>query len=318
MPVLSENLIAYYEANAADPTADSWGSYNVTLNSISSQPGQFAESWGYSNSFDSANTGSTPNVGTYTIMGWGFNIRNAGEAVFSSNGASFTSEWFHMYINASGELGTLNFSVFTGSGYTVPSLSGWHHYTVTRDNASGNVTFYIDGVQVGSTITPAFSGNFSVQLVGSDPGATDYRWAERIDDYAIWNRTLDATEINTIYTEGVAGNSLRSLIGPSLLRGQFGAILHTVAASDALLAGQFGSVLHSTQPLDARLEGQFGAVLHSVSALDARLEGQFGCVLHSDAPPPSGGGGGTPSQGSNLQGTTLQGVLLQGFPLQGA
>jgi len=311
MAVLSENLIAYYEANVADPTADSWGSYTATLNSITSEPGQFAESWGFSGSFDSANTGSTPNVGTYTIMGWGFNIR-AGWAAFATNNASGTSNHWYMAINTgTDELGVWSNSVFTGTGFTIvpASLTGWHHYAVTRDGA-GNVTMYIDGAQVGAVINPTMPGTFRVVFMGSEPGGADYRWAERIDDYAIWNRTLDATEINTIYTQGVAGNSLRSLIGPSLLRGQFGAALHTAAAQNARLEGQFGAVLHSTQPADARLEGQFGAALHTVAAQNARLEGQFGCILHDDIPPPSGGGG-TP-QGQSLQGHVLQGHRLQG------
>ena len=107
MPVLSENLIAYYECDAASPTSDSWGSNTATLYSISSQTGQFNEAWGFSNSYDSVTLSGTPNVGTYSISGWVYNARHTGDAVFSSNGASFTSEWFHMYINGSGELGFL-------------------------------------------------------------------------------------------------------------------------------------------------------------------------------------------------------------------
>ena len=38
MTALSENLIAYYEANVADPTADSWGSLTVRI------PGQLRTS----------------------------------------------------------------------------------------------------------------------------------------------------------------------------------------------------------------------------------------------------------------------------------
>jgi len=111
MTALSENLIAYYEANVADPTADSWGSFTATLNSITSEPGQFAESWGFSGSFDSANTGSTPNVGTYTIMGWGFNIR-AGWAALATNNAGGTSNHWYMAINTgTNELGVWSNSV---------------------------------------------------------------------------------------------------------------------------------------------------------------------------------------------------------------
>jgi hypothetical protein len=293
MPVLSENLIAYYECDAAAPASDSWGSNTATLYSISSETGQFNQAWGFSNSYDSVTLSGTPNVGAYTISGWVYNARHTGEAVFSSNGASFTSEWFHMYINGSGELGTLNYSTFTGSGYTVPSLSGWHHFAVTRDASTGNVTFYIDGAQVGATITPSFSGDFSVQIIGSDPGGTDYRWGERLDDYAIWNRTLDASEITTIYNEGNSGNSLRSLIGPSTLRGQFASVVHTVAAENG------------------RLHGQFASIVHTVASENGRLHGMFMSVVHNDAA--AGGGGGDELdaiQGQAAQGQASQGVLI--------
>lgn len=287
MPVLSENLIAYYQCDAAAPAQDDWGSYTATLSSIGSQPGKFNESWEFSNSFDSVNTGSTPNVGTYTIAGWGYNIR-AGWATLAANNAGGTSNHWYMAINTgTNELGVWSNSTFTGSGYTIvpASLTGWHHYAVTRD-ASGNVTFYIDGAQVGGVITPTMPGNFRVTFIGSEPGGADYRWAERIDDFAIWNRALDPSEIAVIHTEGNAGNSLRSLLGPSLLRGQFGAVLHSLTAQNARLEGQFGTVLHTAAPENARLEGQFGTVLHTTPTTDARLAGQFGAVLHN-APTPT-------------------------------
>ena len=294
MPVLSENLIAYYQCDAAAPAQDDWGSYTATLNSIGSQPGKFNESWEYNNSFDSANTGSTPNVGTYTIAGWGYNIR-AGWSAFATNNIGGSNNHWYMAVNTgTNELGVWSNSTFTGSGYTVvpASLTGWHHYAVTRD-ASGNVTFYVDGAQVGSVITPTMPGNFRIVFMGSEPGGADYRWAERIDDYAIWNRALSATEVATIHTEGNAGNSLRSLIGPSTLRGMFPSVVHTVA------------------PENGRLHGMFGSVVHSVASENGRLHGMFMSVVHNDAA--AGGGGGSGPQGHATQGGSLQGHSNQGL-----
>jgi len=293
MPVLSENLLAYYQCDAAAPDADSWGSNTATLYSIGSDPGQFNEAWTFSNSYDSANTGTITTSGTYTLSGWAYNLR-VGWSAFATNNASGTSENWYMALNTgTDELGVWANSTFQGSGYSADpaTLSGWHHYATTRDASTGEVKFYIDGAQVGATITPTMPGVMRMVYIGGDPGGSDYRWGERLDDYAIWGRALALDEIANIYTQGIASNSLRSLIGPSTLRGMFSSVVHTVA------------------PENARLHGAFGSIVHSVASENDRLHGMFMSVIHNDIE--AGGGGGVlpPIQGQAAQGNTVQGLL---------
>ena len=294
MPVLSENLLAYYQCDAAAPDADSWGSNTATLYSIGSDPGQFNEAWTFSNSYDSANTGTITTSGTYTLSGWGYNLK-AGWSAFATNNASGTAQnWYMSLYYPTNELGVWANSTWQGSGYIVnpATLTGWHHYATTRDASTGEVKFYIDGVQVGATITPTMPGTMRIVFMGSEPGGTDYRWGERLDDYAIWSRTLDAGEINNIYNEGTGGNSLRSLIGPSTLRGSFASVVHTVA------------------PENGRLHGAFASIVHTVAPENGRLHGMFMSVVHDTASP---GGGGSEPQGHAAQGGSLQGHSSQGL-----
>ena len=122
--------------------------------------------------------------------------------------------------------------------------------------------------------------------MGSEPGGADYRWGERLDDYAIWGRTLSAAEILDIYTEGdTNSNSLRDLTSPSTLRGMFASAVHSVAAEDATLHAMFASAVHS------------------VAAEDATLHGMFASVIHNDTEAPTGGGSLNPFQGDNFQPT---------------
>lgn len=235
MPI-EDDLIAYYKADAVDPTADDFGSYTATLTDITNVPGKFDQAWGFALSTSGSNTGSTPNVGTYTLSGWGYNIR-AGWAAFAYNLAGGANLNWYMAVNTgTNELGVYSNGGFTGTGYTVvpASLAGWHHYAVTRDAATGNVVLYVDGSQAGAVINPTFSGTFRVSIIGNQPGGTDYRWAERIDDFAIWNRALASSEINDIYTQGNLGRNLRDIIDNPTGGGGGGTIQGSVIQSRKL------------------------------------------------------------------------------------
>ena len=88
---------------------------------------------------------------------------------------------------------------FTTAGYVVDD--NWHQVTLTYDqSASGSVTVYIDGVNVGSQAnTAAWSWPATQQM---ELGRShDTYWQEYLglmDDFRIYNRILTDTEIATI------------------------------------------------------------------------------------------------------------------------
>ena len=291
MPVLSENLIAYYQC---EDFADSWGSRTGTPSSISIVSGLFGNCWEYSSDSDDVTISITPDVSTWTVAGWGFDLDGFGYRALCTNNLGGTSGAYHMLISNTDELGVWSNNTFTGSGVTISAASytGWHHYAATRDSG-GIVRFYIDGAYVGQCTPSSWTGSSGVASLGNH-GSFNERWADKIDDFAIWNRTLAVSEILEIYTEGdTNSNSLRDLIGPSTLRGQFASVVHTVA------------------PENGRLHGMFGSVVHSVASENGRLHGMFMSVVHDDAA--AGGGGGSEPQGHATQGGSLQGRRTQGL-----
>ncbi len=90
---------------------------------------------------------------------------------------------------------------FAAGGYVVDS--NWHHVAITYDqSASGTVSVYVDGAQVGSAAnTSAWSwdANQEIELGRShDPYWQTYNG--QMDDFRIYSRVLTDTEIATIAT----------------------------------------------------------------------------------------------------------------------
>ena len=99
----------------------------------------------------------------------------------------------------------LNQLVFQGGGNNVSSNiftsieSGWHHIATTYNGS--NVTFYLDGVNVG---TSAASGNLGATYgdnlyVGGKTYGTFYYVKGLLDDVRIYNRALSAQEVLNLY-----------------------------------------------------------------------------------------------------------------------
>ena len=77
-----------------------------------------------------------------------------------------------------------------------PVDNKWHHIAATRDNISLKV--YIDGVLIGSSPTPANTGNYFATdnyLLGYGYGSY---WKGSMDDLRFYKRVLSATEISTL------------------------------------------------------------------------------------------------------------------------
>lgn len=89
---------------------------------------------------------------------------------------------------------TINYDLGTGT---------LHHIVVTHDT-SGNVRFYIDGVQSGSTLTGSKTSIYngtSPFCIGGSPGGSGY-FDGQIDEVGIWSRVLSNTEASYLYNDG--------------------------------------------------------------------------------------------------------------------
>jgi hypothetical protein len=76
----------------------------------------------------------------------------------------------------------------------------WHHLVATRDDIS--LKFYIDGVFIGSSPTPAGAGPYSPTSdysLGYGYNAGYKYWQGSMDDLRIYSRVLSASDITALY-----------------------------------------------------------------------------------------------------------------------
>ena len=158
----------------------------------------------------------------WSISAWFFaDVAPAGRAmVFESSGSYAMSFGIR-----EGTTGNTNFQAYadaaTGTDpfidYQVSDTAtagSWHHillaFTPSTPTTAGSVTGYLDGTQRYSLAIPANIGlapanGFHLGTYRSADG----RWFDgSIDEVAMWNRTLDSTEANEVFTTGQAGLSV--------------------------------------------------------------------------------------------------------------
>lgn len=95
---------------------------------------------------------------------------------------------------------------YSGSGSWNSSgtlgVNSWHHIAVSYDGS--NITFFIDGNIDSQVNKPGlvFGNNSESLILGADfPGGNEY-FDGNMDEVAIWNEALSATEINALYNFG--------------------------------------------------------------------------------------------------------------------
>ena len=101
-----------------------------------------------------------------------------------------------MYLNDSSTVETLSL----GATHAVPTDSSWNHIAITGDGTTS--TAYINGVSraTGGDISPTGLTKFGGPAYSVDAG---YSFVGLMDEVAVFNATLDATDITKIYNGGV-------------------------------------------------------------------------------------------------------------------
>ena len=128
--------------------------------------------------------------------GAGYNQHTSRFWLSCNNGSSFT-----IYFGTSTNF-TFSYSISTGT---------WYHVVFTLDGSTAKL--YVNGSQAGSTVTTAPSltsasgNNFEI---GGNPTYRPYLWDGLIDEVAIFNSTLSASDVTSIYNSG-APNDISSL-----------------------------------------------------------------------------------------------------------
>lgn len=91
----------------------------------------------------------------------------------------------------------------TGAVYTLASstlnLNTWNHYVMSYDGSL--IRLYHNGVIADSLVANGYITNTTSSLhIGTLPfGTTDFDTDGRLDDVALWNKALSASEVNALY-----------------------------------------------------------------------------------------------------------------------
>ena len=107
------------------------------------------------------------------------------------------------------------FTYFQGSArYTGINGLGdgqWHHIAMTINYSNGDVKFYKDGSQSSTVQTwGSTSSNAKLKVIGGATTTPAYPFKGSIDELAIWNTVLTATQVQSIY-DGTSTNLTKDL-----------------------------------------------------------------------------------------------------------
>lgn len=91
-----------------------------------------------------------------------------------------------------------------------PVAFGWHHVAATRDSL-GAMTLYVDGELQTSMLAPSWNTSSAVPFLigGGGGGSLLDVFAGLIDEVSVYDRALDASEIQAIFNAGSAGKCKR-------------------------------------------------------------------------------------------------------------
>src|SRR2546430_2214065 len=114
--------------------------------------------------------------------------------------------------------------------------TNWHHVTVAK--AGGSVKFYVDGVgDAELAYNPGFEFASSAQIGGRQNNSTQpsASFFGLIDEVAVYNRALSASELGAIYSAGSAGKCPSSSGARALAHWKFdetnGSVAHDSAGA---------------------------------------------------------------------------------------
>jgi hypothetical protein len=242
--VLSGGPAAYFRLDEANgPTAyDYVGGNNATYNNVTlgvpgyssdnavpSDPSETAAEFGdvppdndYAGNVPGFLNFSTPGGSNaeFTVEAWvnEYLYLNSGNGVVSL-GAGNGGEQF-VLDTGNGTSGELRFFVRNAAGVNYNANSTnllvndglWHHVAGVCDEAGGHLYVYLDGVQAGSANIPTNSGvlNSTAPLtIGARQSGNstnyDFQFIGKIDDVAVYNRALSASEVQAHYlASGIA------------------------------------------------------------------------------------------------------------------
>lgn len=212
-PVATNGLLGHwaFDEGSGTTTADSTG--NNSPGTLANGPlwgtGLMGQALTFDGKNDYVNTNADDSLdvtGSLTLSAWVFRSNSAKTHAIVSKYQTNSSAPFHLELLASGLVrathrsGTLGQSI---SSTTAVTNNVWTHVVFVRDNSTGKLTFYFNGVQdfagwKSYNTTRVAASTVSVKI-GSHAGATNNFFAGTIDDVRIYDKALTEAEVQSLY-----------------------------------------------------------------------------------------------------------------------
>jgi len=191
---MTDNVVLYHcEETVGTTGTDTSGSTNdATLTTITlAQPGKIGSyAWEFTASTSVAQpTVAIPTPGDQTIAFWFKGLAPNSNWRTAVRGSS----WHQIIVETGSDRLGLWSGAFRDSGATLAAGGDWRHLVTVA--TGGDTLFYVDGALVGTVV--GYQSSDTVAYIGS---YSNQRFADYLDEFAVWNRALSAVEIANIYT----------------------------------------------------------------------------------------------------------------------
>lgn len=232
LPTLPD-LLAYYPFNETTGTvAKNFGSLGSALDATQNQgtigwstSGQLAGA--SSLDLDGSSSLVAPSPFTtatraFTISAW-IDPDSIGQFIGLYVGRNSPGNWG---LNLNSERIDARFANTSGSSFgldsangSVTAVAGWVHVaqTWTSDGSSTFGQLFINGTLSATTTgaRPDFTQPTLGFFIGDDPAVSGREYDGKMDELAVFSRVLEAQEISTIHTQGVAGKTVFDALPPA-------------------------------------------------------------------------------------------------------
>ena len=207
---LTSGLVGYWPfcGNANDASGNG---NNGTVNGATLTTDRFgntnsAYSFNGSNSIDIGVNGFSTGNSQATLSGWVYITTNPAGVSYivgygnpANQGAVFATGIY----GSAGLFGTFSGAVYDAISNINCPINSWNLVTTVKE-ANGTIKIYLNATLIYTqTVATPLIGNISGRIGRAVWNSSEY-WNGKIDDVAVWNRALTATEIQQLYTTGQA------------------------------------------------------------------------------------------------------------------